>query len=281
MDNQQEEITLNTVTTTCINNNNTNHHVHGTKKLKHYHSVPLQQQQQQKRDLMIIKKNPHTTTIRLSRSNIIHNVEERTCCNDSTTLPSTSVQSWNVNNNDIKIFPPYLKMERTHCIIPVRVLPPVPAVLVHSDDGLSIISSPNDIANHISSYLKGVAVSTLYDNENAIAHVEFKNELRVLIRLFKKIHENDNTKSTSSSTRTGKDNDCILVEVVRREGCSVQFHREARRILHVAQGLDICALDEDDDLSMKKVLNVPKELRREYLNQFKITDYNNSNEFLT
>jgi len=253
MDNQEEEIVSDTY-------NNTSNH--DTKKLKHCHSVPIQQ----KRDTMII--NPHT--FRLSRSNI-NNVEERTC-NDSTrsttlSTPSTlsrTVQSWNVNDDDIKIFPPYLAMERTHCII----------------HGLS----PYVIANNISTYLKGVAASTLYDDENAVAHAEFKHELRVLIRLFKKIHEQDNT---SMSTRTntsafstdggggrscGKDNDCILVEVVRREGCSAQFHCEARRILHAAQGLDICTLDEND-LSMKKVLNVPKELRREYLNQFKITDY--------
>lgn len=256
MDNQEEEI----VSDSYYNTSN-----HDTKKLKHCHSVPIQQ----KRDTIII--NPHT--FRLSRSNI-HNVEERTC-NDSTSsttlstrsTPSTlskTVQSWNVNNDDIKIFPPYLEMERTHFII-------------HG-------SSPYDIANNISTYLKGVAVSTLYDDENAVAHAEFKHELRVLIRLFKKIHEQDNTSmSTRTNTSTcstdggggtsyGKDNDCILVEVVRREGCSAQFHREARRILHVAQGLDICTLDEND-LIMKKVLNVPKELRREYLNQFKITDY--------
>lgn len=276
---------------------------HQAVKMKHSHSVPM-------------KQHSHNSTpqlFRISRSNI-NDVVDVTTTNNTTTsstatannnnsshhennnttteeqVPAEVVPSWNINNDNVQLFPSYLEKERTHCI-------------VHA-------SSPRDVANYISTYLnnKDVAISTLYDNENAIAHVELKDELRVLIRLFKIKHNEDEGNEEENQEEHEKDDDgnddydhdkrgtknkhnkkekknCTLVEVCRRDGCSAAFHNEAWKILHVAQkGLDMSTvtctckntletMNITTTSSLRenaKMFTIPKELRSDYLKQFKI-----------
>lgn len=258
-----------------------------THQLVHSHSVPINQRHGM--------TTPNPLLFRVSRSNVnessgIHDtctctdetIEQQHNPNDaikstsSSSLPSStskSPPSW-ILNGDIPEFPPFFEIQRTHCII---------------ND-----LSPNEIATNISTYLEGIAVSTLYDNENGVAHAELQNELRVLIRIFRvgpsflsplKTEETTTAETaaettsieTASESERQSQNDPtsannpggVLVEISRHFGCNVQFHSVAGKILCAAKGMDVnCCLT--DDVNCFNELQVPAELRAEYLKQFKI-----------
>ncbi len=214
-----------------VHTNNKEQNTAEPRKLKHSHSVP-------------VKRNKETFNpllFRNSRSNI-NDARDDSDKEESKGLKQQldvhcESKVWDITN--IEEFPSHFEIQRTHCVL---------------FDAL-----PNDIAGRISDYLSEAADSVLFDNENAIAHVEIDDELRLLIRLFKS-YEKD------SSDENAKE--CVLVEVTRRHGCSAKFHFVANKILAAAQNIED---NTTDDKFTAKPLKVSSELRQEFLNQVRIT----------
>lgn len=218
-------------------------------KLKHSHSTPLNRK----------KETFNPLLFRNSRSNIYRDARDEDS-NEQNQQPQTNLQpiadsnEWKINN--IEEFPTHFDVQRTHCI-------------VHD-------ISANEVATKISSFLKDAADSILYDNDNAIAHVEMEHGLRLLIRLFKTLrHDGGDDKDKDQGQNQDGSDSCkeggVLVEITRREGCSAKFHSVARKILAAAQGMEGDELKNlEENTLTPKPLKVSSELRQEFLKQVKI-----------
>ena len=192
-------------------------------KLKHSNSVPVKKRQEMLNPLLF----------RNSRSNIYDlDIQEEREGEASNSANDTKSKAWTIEN--IEEVPTIFQIQRTNCTIQDL--------------------TPDKVASNISQYLNEVAVSTLYDDENAVAHAELGEDLRILVRLFKV-----------------KGDGGVLVEVSRRDGCSAQYHSEAMKILHAAKGLDVKTLSVDNNDSKPRSIDVSSDLRSQYLKQMKIT----------
>lgn len=275
--------------------------------LKHSHSVPVKNRREAMNPLLF----------RNSRSNIYvggeietdQGEQEQRQCENTINIVSTATgdkssitskkrnsfrsnthlnlnlnsQTWTIDQNKIDEISPFFQIQRTHTTIEI------------DDDDMDndkCKTSPSTIAKNISTYLNTISVSTLYDNENGIAHAELEGDLRILVRLFRKTKEveganNDTNTNNDKNNGSGSGRkSTILVEVSRRDGCSAQFHSMAMNILHAAEGkdMDVDALENAVNLkselkietsgksssSRAREAKVSSELRNEFLKQVKI-----------
>jgi len=206
---------------------------------------------------------------------------------NSSYLHLNNSQTWTVDNNKVEEISPLFQtqLQRTHTIIDEN----------ENDNNEEDACSPSTVATNISNYLKSISASTLYDDENAIAHAELEDDLRILIRLFWKTEVISN-KDKDPTKRKRQ----ILVEVSRRNGCSAQYHSTAMNILSAARGSGAGASGDGDHIaiankefgsessssakggtaassirrsslrSKAREAKVPAELRNEFLKQVKI-----------
>mmetsp|Transcript_17975 Transcript_17975/g.22000 ORF Transcript_17975/g.22000 Transcript_17975/m.22000 type:complete len:230 (+) Transcript_17975:89-778(+) len=161
-----------------------------------------------------------------SRSNVNNNGEG---------IPKPS-SPWNISN--VEQVSPFFHIPITHCII--------------HDLELDVI------AKNISDFIVEISESVIYDDDNAIAHVEMGDNLRIQIRLFKAGNADRSDQKKKNDDKT--DGEGILVEVSRRCGCSVKYHYVAMKILDAANGKKNDNWNIDD--GKPKPLNIiPPELK--------------------
>lgn len=124
-----------------------------------------------------------------------------------------------------------------------KSLRPVPAFYpLEKSTRLIEFEEANVIAQRISDSLRGLSVQALYDNETATASLLTSENVEMHLALWK---------TAVTATQQG-----ILVELQRRKGDSMVFHRYSRQILDAAVGdLDVSNLPYDiqDTMYSKKV----------------------------
>ena len=230
-------------------------------KLRHSHSTPPNRKKETFNPLLF--RNSRSNIYKDSRDEDSNEQKQQSQQNlqqqqqqqqQQQSQPAADSNEWKIN--DIEEFPTHFEVQRTHCIV----------------HGISA----NAVATRISTFLKDAADSILYDNDNAIAHVEMNHGLRLIIRLFKTMRDgDDDDDDDDSQDQDGRDNGkerCVLVELTRREGCSAKFHSIATKVLAAAQGIegDEALKKLEENTLTPKPLKVSSELRQAFLKQVKI-----------
>eukprot|EP00590_Aulacoseira_subarctica_P001198 CAMPEP_0172434258 /NCGR_PEP_ID=MMETSP1064-20121228/70532_1 /TAXON_ID=202472 /ORGANISM="Aulacoseira subarctica , Strain CCAP 1002/5" /LENGTH=510 /DNA_ID=CAMNT_0013182463 /DNA_START=761 /DNA_END=2293 /DNA_ORIENTATION=- len=120
--------------------------------------------------------------------------------------------NWDINERSLAPFPAYHPLERTHCVISIGN------------------ASPRLIAARISDACVQMSLAARYSDSKCTAHLSSSDFCEMNVRLY------------ASSAGEGE-RSATIVEVQRRRGDSLAFHRYAQKILAAAEGqegLEFC-----------------------------------------
>ena len=146
---------------------------------------------------------------------------------DTEPLPNSVLLHWNVTDNSLAPLPLYYPLERTHSLIPLTT------------------ASPGLIAARISDLCTRRNIVARYNHKNCVAHLTLKGYCEFNVSLFS----------------TGGDTPGTIVEVQRRSGCSLAFHRCAWKILAVAEGEE--DMDSDNFFPVSVTIEKAEDLTKE------------------